>query len=86
MTTMRAAVTRGRGPMEVAVVSEPGAPGPGYPRIQGHEAAGTVVEVGVDCPAELVPDTRVALWPRQGMWSLPGLPSRPGGTRARTSA
>ena len=79
---MRAAVTRGRGAMEVVGVDEPGAPGPGqvlvapeavglcgsdfhyflgdigtiddpstlYPRIQGHEAAGTILEVGPDCP------------------------------------
>ncbi|HWO81333.1 zinc-binding dehydrogenase [Gaiella sp.] len=92
---MRAAVTRGRGAMEVVGVPEPGAPGPGdvlvapeavglcgsdfhyftgdigtiddpstlYPRIQGHEAAGTILDVGPDCPAELVTGTRVALWP-----------------------
>ena len=83
---MQAAVTRGRGAMEVVGVDEPGAPGPGqvlvapeavglcgsdfhyflgdigtiddpatlYPRIQGHEAAGTIVEVGADCPSGLV--------------------------------
>jgi L-gulonate 5-dehydrogenase len=34
-----------------------------YPRIQGHEAAGTILDVGPDCPAELVAGTRVALWP-----------------------
>ena len=34
-----------------------------YPRIQGHETAGTVVGVGADCPPELAPGTRVALWP-----------------------
>jgi len=92
---MRAAVTRGRGAMEVVGVPEPGAPGPGdvlvapeavglcgsdfhyftgdigtiddpstlYPRIQGHEAAGMILDVGPDCPAELVAGTRVALWP-----------------------
>ena len=79
---MQAAVTRGRGAMEVVGVDEPGAPGPGqvlvapeavglcgsdfhyflgdigtiddpatlYPRIQGHEAAGTIVEVGAGLP------------------------------------
>ena len=34
-----------------------------YPRIQGHEAAGTIVEVGADCPSGLVAGERVALWP-----------------------
>ena len=34
-----------------------------YPRIQGHEAAATILEVGEGCPAELAPGTRVALWP-----------------------
>jgi L-gulonate 5-dehydrogenase len=34
-----------------------------YPRIQGHEAAGTIVEVGADCPPELATGARVALWP-----------------------
>jgi len=33
-----------------------------YPRIQGHEAAGTVLEVGEDCPG-LETGMRVALWP-----------------------
>jgi L-gulonate 5-dehydrogenase len=34
-----------------------------YPRIQGHEAAGTILEVGADCPSGLVAGGRVALWP-----------------------
>ena len=34
-----------------------------YPRVQGHEAAGTILEVGPDCPAELAAGQRVALWP-----------------------
>jgi threonine dehydrogenase-like Zn-dependent dehydrogenase len=34
-----------------------------YPRIQGHEAAGTILAVGPDCPPELDPGSRVALWP-----------------------
>lgn len=34
-----------------------------YPRIQGHEAAGTIEEVGPDCPPELAPGRRVAIWP-----------------------
>jgi threonine dehydrogenase-like Zn-dependent dehydrogenase len=34
-----------------------------YPRILGHEAAGTILEVGADCPPALAPGTRVALWP-----------------------
>jgi L-gulonate 5-dehydrogenase len=95
MATMRAAVTRDRGVMEVVGVPEPGAPGPGevlvrpeavglcgsdfhyflgdigtiddpstlYPRILGHEAAGTILDVGADCPPGLAPGTRVALWP-----------------------
>ena len=95
MPTMRAAVTRDRGLMEVVDVEEPGAPGTGevvvrpevvglcgsdfhyflgdigtiddpsslYPRIQGHEVAATIVEVGADCPAHLAAGMRVALWP-----------------------
>jgi threonine dehydrogenase-like Zn-dependent dehydrogenase len=95
VATMRAAVTRDRGLMEVVAVHEPGAPGPGevlvrpeavgfcgsdfhyftgdigtiedpstlYPRILGHEAAGTIAEVGPDCAPDLAPGTRVALWP-----------------------
>ena len=95
MATMRAAVTRGRGRMELVGVPEPRAPGPGevlvrpeavglcgsdfhyftgdigtiddpstlYPRVQGHEAAGTILAVGADCPAALAAGTRVALWP-----------------------
>ncbi len=34
-----------------------------YPRIQGHEAAATILEVGEGCGAELAPGARVALWP-----------------------
>ncbi|HEX3454089.1 MAG TPA: alcohol dehydrogenase catalytic domain-containing protein [Gaiellaceae bacterium] len=34
-----------------------------YPRIQGHEAAGVVDEVGPDCPSGLVAGARVAIWP-----------------------
>jgi len=34
-----------------------------YPRVQGHEAAGTILEVGPDCPADLAAGQRVALWP-----------------------
>jgi 2-desacetyl-2-hydroxyethyl bacteriochlorophyllide A dehydrogenase len=95
VATVRAAVTRARGVMEVGAVDEPGAPGPGqvlvapeavglcgsdfhyflgdigtiedpsslYPRIQGHEAAGTVLELGADCPDRLSVGQRVALWP-----------------------
>jgi len=37
-----------------------------YPRIQGHEAAGTVLAAGDGCAPELVPGTRVALWPVHG--------------------
>jgi L-gulonate 5-dehydrogenase len=37
-----------------------------YPRIQGHEAAGTILAVGSDCAPELVAGARVALWPVRG--------------------
>src|SRR6185295_12712755 len=95
VATMQAAVTRGRGAMEVVGVEEPGAPGPGqvlvapeavglcgsdfhyflgdigtiddpatlYPRIQGHEAAGTIVAVGDGCPPGLSTGLPVAVWP-----------------------
>jgi L-gulonate 5-dehydrogenase len=34
-----------------------------YPRIQGHEAAGVLEEVGPDCPDGLRAGERVAIWP-----------------------
>lgn len=34
-----------------------------YPRVQGHEAAATIAEVGADCPPHLAVGQRVALWP-----------------------
>jgi threonine dehydrogenase-like Zn-dependent dehydrogenase len=34
-----------------------------YPRIQGHEAAATILELGADCPSHLAPGARVAIWP-----------------------
>ena len=34
-----------------------------YPRIQGHEAAGILQEVGPDCPPHLQTGHRVAIWP-----------------------
>ncbi len=34
-----------------------------YPRIQGHEVAAMIVEVGSDCPPHLAPGMRVAMWP-----------------------
>ena len=34
-----------------------------YPRVQGHEAAGIVEEVGPDCPASVRAGERVAIWP-----------------------
>jgi len=34
-----------------------------YPRVQGHEAAGMLEAVGPDCPPQLRPGQRVALWP-----------------------
>jgi L-gulonate 5-dehydrogenase len=98
MGSMRAAVTRSRGVLEVGTVPEPGEPRPGevlirpeavglcgsdfhyftgdigtiddpsslYPRIQGHEAAGTILAVGPDCEPELTAGARVALWPVHG--------------------
>jgi hypothetical protein len=34
-----------------------------YPRVQGHEASGTILSVGADCPPGLVAGERVAIWP-----------------------
>jgi L-gulonate 5-dehydrogenase len=34
-----------------------------YPRIQGHEASGTIVELGADCPDHLAAGMQVAIWP-----------------------
>ena len=34
-----------------------------FPRIQGHEVAGTIAAVGPDCRADLRPGVRVAIWP-----------------------
>jgi L-gulonate 5-dehydrogenase len=34
-----------------------------YPRIQGHEAAGIVTDIGPDCPPSLRAGERVAIWP-----------------------
>ena len=34
-----------------------------YPRIQGHEAAGTILALGPGCPDRLSVGQRVALWP-----------------------
>ncbi len=34
-----------------------------YPRIQGHEASGTILALGADCPPGLAVGGRVALWP-----------------------
>jgi L-gulonate 5-dehydrogenase len=34
-----------------------------YPRVQGHEAAGILEEVGPDCPPGLASGRRVAIWP-----------------------
>ena len=34
-----------------------------YPRIQGHEAAGRILELGPGCPPSLAAGQRVALWP-----------------------
>jgi 2-desacetyl-2-hydroxyethyl bacteriochlorophyllide A dehydrogenase len=41
----------------------PPAFGPQYPRIQGHEVAGTIVELGAGCPPELHSGQRVAVYP-----------------------
>ena len=34
-----------------------------YPRVQGHEAAGVIEELGPDCPPGLAAGGRVAIWP-----------------------
>jgi L-gulonate 5-dehydrogenase len=34
-----------------------------FPRVQGHEVAGTIAAIGPDCRGELMPGLRVALWP-----------------------
>jgi len=34
-----------------------------YPRIQGHEAAAVIIELGPDTPSHLAPGMRVAIWP-----------------------
>src|SRR2546428_3507000 len=34
-----------------------------YPRVQGHEAAGIVEDIGPDCPEQLRVGERVAIWP-----------------------
>lgn len=34
-----------------------------YPRIQGHEASATIIDVGEDCPAHLASGMRAAIWP-----------------------
>ena len=34
-----------------------------YPRIQGHEAAAVIVELGRSSPSDLEPGMRVAIWP-----------------------
>jgi L-gulonate 5-dehydrogenase len=34
-----------------------------FPRVQGHEIAGTITALGAGCRAELEPGQRVALWP-----------------------
>jgi threonine dehydrogenase-like Zn-dependent dehydrogenase len=34
-----------------------------YPRVQGHEVSALVEAAGPDCPPELRPGTRVAIWP-----------------------
>ena len=37
--------------------------GPQYPRIQGHEIAGTIAALGPECPSALQVGQRVAVWP-----------------------
>ena len=118
VATMQAAVTRGRGAMEVVGVDEPGAPGPGqvlvapeavglcgsdfhyflgdigtiddpaalYPRIQGHEAAGTILEVGPDCPSGLVAGGRASRSGRSHRAVPATRAASVAATRARTSA
>ena len=36
-----------------------------FPRVQGHELAGTITAVGPGCRGELTPGKRVAVWPLQ---------------------
>ncbi len=38
-------------------------PDAAYPRVQGHEFSAIIEEVGPDCPPELAPGGRVAVWP-----------------------
>jgi L-gulonate 5-dehydrogenase len=39
--------------------------GPQFPRVQGHEVAGTIEALGSDCPEHLRTGERVAVWPLQ---------------------
>jgi L-gulonate 5-dehydrogenase len=41
----------------------PEAGGTQFPRVQGHEVAGTIVAAGPECRPELRPGQRVAVWP-----------------------
>ena len=36
-----------------------------FPRVLGHEVAGTIIATGTGCRPELAPGRRVALWPLQ---------------------
>ncbi|MGZ8694141.1 MAG: zinc-binding dehydrogenase [Gaiellaceae bacterium] len=45
---------------DIATIDDPSAL---YPRIQGHEAAATILELGADCAPNLAPGMRVAIWP-----------------------
>ena len=57
-----------------------------YPRIQGHEIAATIVEVGEECPPHLAPGMRVAVWPVNGCGALLPVQPRPRQRLRRASA
>jgi L-gulonate 5-dehydrogenase len=48
---------------ELSDAAAGGSDGSQFPRVQGHEVAGTITALGVDCRAELELGQRVALWP-----------------------
>ena len=47
-----------------------------YPRIQGHEAAAVIVELGAGSPSGLEPGMRVAIWPVNSCGQLLSVPHR----------
>ncbi|MBV9804804.1 MAG: alcohol dehydrogenase catalytic domain-containing protein [Solirubrobacterales bacterium] len=48
---------------ELSATAGGGSGGSQFPRVQGHEVAGTITALGADCRAELELGQRVALWP-----------------------